>query len=192
MAEGIDRIIDKFVLGTITQEESYSQYILLIYGYSTYQVIQKYSDIILLVENNYDEMKKHLEDVELQIGKEKKTPDEIASVLEELSYYLISYGKALDAIQNASKDITKLQKIQPILDNKFDETIKQLRNSGVHINTLQKQAKSIINKIEAYFKENYYCAKYDSCCIKNNCDNRKDSISIKNKIKIWYIKRLKK
>ena len=76
VADEIDRLINKFVVGVISQEDAYRKYILIMYGFSAYQTI----------ENDLEEIRQTLEN--------------------EIDYYsktMYSFSKLLDKIKEISK-----------------------------------------------------------------------------------------
>ena len=191
--EGLDRIIDRFIIGAITQEEAYTQYIMLTYGYSAFQAINNYTSVISSIKGSYDENKKRLDVLEEKANKDNLSLDEIKEITLETNELLNFFDKSIISIQNALESIGKLLDLKhpQILDDKFVDTMNQLQESTTLISKLQEQTSKISDKVGKYFYESLYCNKYGCLCVTKECNNRKDCMPIRYKIKIWIWKRFR-
>ena len=187
VADEIDRLINKFVVGVISQEDAYRKYILIMYGFSAYQTIENDLEIIENIKNNYNERINTINNLKSQVQSKTISFDdleEIRQTLEnEIDYYsktMYSFSKLLDKI----KEISKLG-VPAVVDTEFSAVIDDYSNASALFSNLITQADSIMQEI----KDKYFCRKYGGLCLNYNCTQRKDPMSLKYKLhrKVQFI-----
>jgi hypothetical protein len=188
IAEGLDRLIEKFAFGSLSQEETYRQYILMVYGFSAYQTIEKDIDFISTINNHYDQRIQFIHNINDNISTKTLSIDDCNKYLIELQEENRFCIKSIDSNNKLLAKIGEICKlgIPAIVDAEFNSTIEQSKKSISLLSEIQDEVTKAINGIQNYLYTNYYCQKYDGICMNTDCTHRKEPASIKYKIIRWF------
>lgn len=176
--EALDNLINKFVIGSISKEEAYNKYILIIYGLSAYQAIEKDLEIINNIKNNYDNKIDIINDIKKRIESNSISTTDIKTLQDELAYYKKA-NSSLSKLLNKITEITKLG-IPAIADEKFKDVIKEYEKTSKLLSNLIKQTLSVSKEID----NQVCCKKFGGLCLNKECSNRNDRMLLKHKIQI--------
>ena len=181
IAGELDRIIDKFIVGTITQEEAYRQYILMIYGFSAYQTIENHLDIIENVKNNYNNKIDIINNLKSQLKNEIKSFDDLQKIQQTLEKEIYDSRKTRNSLSKLLDKIIEISKlgIPAIVDNEFSAAIDDYNKAFDLFSDLITQIESVMQEVI----DKYYCKKYGGLCLISHCTQSNDPMSLKYKIK---------
>ena len=178
IAYELDRLINNFVIGSISKDEAYKKYILIMYGLSAYQAIEKDLEIINNIKSNYDNKINNINDIKKRIESNTISSSDIKTLKAELDYYKKS-NSSFSKLLNKITAITKLG-IPAIVDLEFQNMYKEYETACDLLTKLIEQTRYILKE----FDNQIYCKKYGGLCLNKECSHRNDRMLLKHKIQI--------
>lgn len=181
VADEIDRIINKFVVGAISQEDAYKKYILIMYGFSAYQTIENDLEVIEDIKSNYSNKVNTINNLISHLQSEIKSFDHLQKIQQTLEKEIYDYKKTLCSLSKLLDKINKISELglPAIVDNEFSAVIDDYEKASSLFSDLITQIESVTQKIE----DAYFCKKYGGLCLTPNCTQRDAPMSLKYKLK---------
>lgn len=182
LATGLDKIIDRFIIGSINQEDAYKQYIQLMYGTEITQIIEEEAKSFSKMEEDYAIKKRELKDLETRL-ENKQLPfeliDTIVHEVKEYNKFIISYHKKIQ------KTIAKIDEIDSLglPKNVYKDLCPIMKELNGYLNLLtelQDDIQLIQEKTIAYCQDNH-CSKYGGLCFNKECKERNEESVCKQK-----------
>ncbi len=185
VANEIDRIINKFVVGAISQEDAYKKYILIMYGFSAYQSVENDLEIIETIKNSYNNRVNIVNDLEKQVQGNTISFDELQQIHQTLETEINFYNRSMTSLSvllTKFDNITKLG-IPAAVDTEFKAVLKEYKSAYTLFSDLVARTTLIMQKI----KDIIYCNKCGGICLDYECSHRKEPMSLKYKLrrKVW-------
>lgn len=189
----LDRIIDRFIIGSIDQQEAYSQYILLYYGANIGQAIETELACIPELEKTHEAIKNETAELRREIDAHSITLKDYLRIEKQIHLTRKKYKKIYAAFKVLLKRIGEIQKMelpQAAVEEMFKYTMK-INMAGDKLMSIQDELIDILQRLyDNYFKDRY-CTSHKVLCNNNLCYLRKVKPNIRICIKmfVWKITR---
>ena len=185
VANEIDRLINKFVVGVISQEDAYKKYILIMYGFSAYQTIENDLEIIEKIKNSYNDKVNIINELKKQVQENTISFDELQQIHQTLEAEIDFYNKSMTSLSVLLAKIDNITKlgIPAAVDAEFKAVLKEYKSAYTLFSDLVARTTLIMQKI----KDIIYCNKCGGICLDYECSHRKEPMSLKYKLrrKVW-------
>lgn len=193
IAEGLDRLIDRFTIGSISQEGAFRQYILMIYGFSAFQTIENELDIVEKIKNDYNEKIKNIENLKSQVQNKTISFNDLERIQKTLENEISYYSKSSTLLSKLLDKIGEISElgIPAVVDKEFMAAIENYKHASALFSNLITQAESLMQEI----RSKIYCSKCGTICLDYECPYRNEPVSLKYKThrKAWlFFKRIKR
>ena len=177
VADEIDRLINKFVVGVISQEDAYKKYILIMYGFSAYQTIENDLEIIEDIKINYNDKTNIINDLEKRVQGNTISFDELQQIHQTLKAEINFYSKSMTSLSvllDKFNNITNLG-IPAAVDAEFNAVLEEYKNAYNLFSNLVAQTELIMKEIRNII----YCNKCGGICLDYECSHRNEPMSLK-------------
>ena len=185
----LDRIIDRFIIGTINQEDAYSQYILLYYGANIGQAIEKELACIPELERTHEAIKAETTELRREIDAQPITLKDYFRMKNQILLARKQYKKIYAAFKMLFKRIDEIQEMglpQAAIEEMSKYTMK-INMAGDKLMNIQDELIDILQRLhDDYFKDRY-CPSHRVLCHNYLCHRRniKPTIRIFIKMFVW-------
>ena len=181
ITNAIDRLIDKYIIGVISQEEAYKKYILIRYGFSAYQTIENDIDIIEKIKSSYNNKLNILNDLGKRVQGNTISFDELRQIQQTLKTETDFYRKSMGSFSILLAKIDNITKlgIPAAVDAEFKAVLKEYKNAYNLFSNLVAQTEMVTQAIE----NKIYCNKCGGICLDYECPHRYEPLLLKYKIR---------
>ena len=181
IANAIDQLIDKYIIGVISQEEAYKKYILIRYGFSAYQTIEKDIEVIEKIKSSYNDKLNILNDLEKKVQGNTISFDELRQIQQTLRTETDFHKKSMASLSILLAKIDNITKlgIPAAVDEEFKVVLKEYNNAYNLFSNLVSQTELIMQVIE----NKIYCNKCGRICLDYECLHRNEPLLLKYKIR---------
>lgn len=184
VAEGIDRIIECFTGGFISQEEAYKRYMNLLYGEDTLFVLKSEVDSLSKFDKKLEIANSDIEKMHRDIMETKPKIELCDIIIEKLDVYTELSEKCIKECQRLNKymlDILEFPYTNMRMED-FEYANSSILKTNDLVEKLHKKIDCINASLRQYLDDNVYCKKYGTICYKENCVNRHDKMLIKHRV----------
>lgn len=188
----LDNLISQYIIGEITNEEVFENYIQIVFG----------KDVFFVCNDQIKTLSKYIERCEESIKKINLINQDICQIKINIDNYFNFQrevdreweliGEIMEISEESERIIDDLSQIdrfrysKEVIDivKKLHETNKLTMQTAINLGQLLKNVGQNLND---YIKT-IYCSTEHKICLNEDCDYRNIKLSQKNKMKLWFYK----